>query len=223
MLDALRTSSLRSLPDDRLEALLLGGHVRFVERGHTIQSEGDHPAPRLLIRGFVRVYRTAPDGRRITARYARSGALLGISYQFSHLPVPDSGGLDALSPSTMFDFDARTIIELAARDLLVANALLAEASDRSISFEHVGAEMTFATMRQRVARHVLDLADVDGDGHLVASITQQELAEAIGSHREVVVRILGDLRDDGFVETDRRFIHVLDVEGLHGETYGRGR
>ena len=45
---------------------------------------------------------------------------------------------------------------------------------------------------------------------LVARITQQQLAEAVGSVREVVVRELRSLREDGMVETGSRTITLLD-------------
>ena len=49
----------------------------------------------------------------------------------------------------------------------------------------------FATVRQRVARHLLDLASATQLGsRLKVTISQQELADSVGSVREVVVRVL---------------------------------
>ena len=223
LLEALRASSLGRLPDDRLEALTHGGRTADVGRGEVVDQEGRLPAPRLVIRGFLRVFRTAPDGRRIAARYARRGDILAITYQLTSRQVGSSGGLQALNPSRCFAFDPRTVVRLAERDLLVANAFLVETSNRSIAFELVGAEMTFATMRQRLSRHLLDLSDVDGDGALVAVASQQELAEAVGTHREVVVRILRDMRTDGLIWTERLGIHLLDAERLHAESFSVAR
>jgi len=222
LMEVLRGSSLGRLPADLLEALTQGGRSVAVGRGEVVDEEGGRPEPKLVISGFMRVFRTAPDGRRIAARYARRGDILAITYQFASREVRSPGGLQALNPSRFFVFDPGTIVRLAERDLLVANALLAETSDRSISFELVGAEMTFATMRQRLSRHLLDLADVDGRGALVAFASQQDLAEAIGTYREVVVRILRDMRADGLIATERLEIHVRDPERLHAESFTVG-
>jgi CRP/FNR family transcriptional regulator len=54
---------------------------------------------------------------------------------------------------------------------------------------------------------------------LVAHVTQQELADAVGSVREVVVRLLRGLREDGLVHTARDEIQLLDVDRLHAETF----
>jgi CRP/FNR family cyclic AMP-dependent transcriptional regulator len=58
-------------------------------------------------------------------------------------------------------------------------------------------------VRQRVAAHLLDLASAQQhpSGRLVARVSQQELANAAGSVREVVARTLRDLRVAGIVAT----------------------
>ena len=70
-------------------------------------------------------------------------------------------------------------------------------------------------MRQRVSRQLLDLASTDQDGgdpsgELAVRITQQDLADAVGTVREVVVRTLRQIRDTGAVRTERDRIVVLD-------------
>jgi DNA-binding IscR family transcriptional regulator len=73
-------------------------------------------------------------------------------------------------------------------------------------------------VRQRVARHLLDVASTHQQGAaLVAPLRQQELADATGTVREVVARVLRDLRDAGLVETTRAGVRILDPIGLHAE------
>lgn len=52
---------------------------------------------------------------------------------------------------------------------------------------------------------------------LVARVTQSDLADAVGSVREVVVRVLRELRDDGLIETGRDGIVIVDSERLVAE------
>ena len=78
----------------------------------------------------------------------------------------------------------------------------------------------FASVRQRVARHLLDLASESQDGGaLLVPIGQQGLADAVGTVREVVVRTLRELREAGVLRTGRRGIVVLDPERLAREAY----
>jgi CRP/FNR family cyclic AMP-dependent transcriptional regulator len=45
-------------------------------------------------------------------------------------------------------------------------------------------------------------------------LTQQELAESVGSVREVVARVLAQLRDEGVLSRDTRSIKVNDLARL---------
>jgi CRP/FNR family cyclic AMP-dependent transcriptional regulator len=69
---------------------------------------------------------------------------------------------------------------------------------------------------QRVARHLLDLA-AEGGPELVAPVSQQQLADAVGTVREVVVRVLRDLRRAGVIRTGRDRIVIVDPARLSAE------
>jgi CRP/FNR family transcriptional regulator len=74
-------------------------------------------------------------------------------------------------------------------------------------------------MRQRVARHLLDLAAQrepgrDDGTEIVVAVSQRELADAAGTVREVVVRVLRDLRQEGAIRTERDRIVILEPARL---------
>ena len=79
----------------------------------------------------------------------------------------------------------------------------------------------FGSVRQRVAAHLLDLASAQMHprGRLVACVSQQELADAAGTVREVVARILRDFRVAGIVATSSDSVLILDAARLHGESW----
>lgn len=72
-------------------------------------------------------------------------------------------------------------------------------------------------MRQRIAAHLLDLASAQQrpQGDLVARVSQQELADAVGSVREVAARTLRELRLARLVATSPDRVHILDPAGLY--------
>jgi CRP/FNR family transcriptional regulator len=101
----------------------------------------------------------------------------------------------------------------------VAEALLIEVSERVGAFVREITDSTFMTVRQRICRHLLDLASEQQRGaDLVAHISQQDLADAVGTVREVVVRVLRDLRREGVVETGRVGIRLVAPHLLVDET-----
>jgi CRP/FNR family transcriptional regulator len=74
----------------------------------------------------------------------------------------------------------------------------------------------FGSVRQRVARHLLDIAaEHQRSSMLLAPVSQQELADAVGTVREVVARVLRELRDEGLITTSRQGVALLDPAGLN--------
>jgi CRP/FNR family cyclic AMP-dependent transcriptional regulator len=80
-------------------------------------------------------------------------------------------------------------------------------------------------VKQRVASHLLDLASAPQrpQDRLVAHVSQPELADAIGSVREVVARALRELRLAGLLATSPDSIVILDPARLHDESWGLDR
>lgn len=73
----------------------------------------------------------------------------------------------------------------------------------------------FGTVRQRLTRHLLDIAAEHQVGiHLAVPLTGQALADAVGTAREVVARAPRDLRDAGIVRNEQRTIVIVRPDQL---------
>jgi CRP/FNR family cyclic AMP-dependent transcriptional regulator len=220
--DAVDASHLRDLPPEVLDELLEGAVQSKVAAGSVAHRalEADQYL-QLVITGVIRVFVTAPDGRTMTIRYCRSGELLGAMSLFSN-EFTEPATKQALVDTQLLTLSPSTVRALAQRDLRVARVLLIELSERARNFVNEIPGTAFATVRQRVARQLLDLAsthqpDSDPNGELAVRVTQQDLAEAVGTVREVVVRTLRQLRDAGVVRTERDRIVLLDPAQLTEE------
>jgi CRP/FNR family transcriptional regulator, cyclic AMP receptor protein len=151
-------------------------------------------------------------------RYARPGALIGAVSLFAR-PFTMPAATQALVDAELLRLSPAVVRRAVARDTRVAQAFLSELSERVLSSIDEIPGNTFATVRQRVARHLLDLAAERGPGRevgaeIVVPVSQQELADAVGTVREVVVRVLRELRQDGVVRTERDHIVILDPARL---------
>ena len=219
VLAAVGKSHLCVLTPEVLGRLLAGAIRTKVPAGSVTHREGE-PAPHLelVITGVVRVFVTAPDGRTMTVRYCRPGALIGaVSLFTDRFVMPAS--VQAVVDAELLKMNAVVVRQAAVGDVRVANAFVDELSERVVSFIEEIPGSAFTTMRQRVARHLLDLAvrqdrRRDPGNEIVVPITQRELADAVGTVREVVVRVLRELRREGVVRTERDQIVILDPTRL---------
>lgn len=211
---ALAASSLGAISSKSIAELTFGAKRLSVGAGFTIRQEGDTTAHLdLVLKGLVRVRVAAPDGRTLTARYCRPGALLGVATLYTG-DNPRVFATQALVDSELLCLLPEVVRQSAGREVEVTTALLTEASQRVLSFVSELSSNAFAPVPQRVARHLLDLAHEREGDVFVATASQQDLADAVGTAREVVVRILRELRRDGVVETRRQRILILDPERL---------
>jgi CRP/FNR family cyclic AMP-dependent transcriptional regulator len=220
VIDVMRRSFLGRLPSEVADALLADGERTDYPAGSTVYREGSAPRAALVLDGLLRVYMTSPEGRQVTVRYARSADVLGIAVLVGG---PINVGVQALASAGLFRINARTLTQAARQDARVAWAVAEELNRRLYETLQQTAVNAFGSVRQRVAAHLLDLASAQQrpEGRLVARVSQQELADAVGSVREVVARVLRELRLAGIVATATDSVVILDAARLHDESYGQ--
>src|SRR6266545_7159851 len=151
---AIAASHLRDLRPDVLDRLLDGARRLDVAAGVTIHREGEHVRHvELVVHGLVRVHVTAPDGRTLTVRYCRVGALMGILSLYT-MPFVMPATTQAVVDSDLLAIKPVVVRRLADHDVRVAKALLAELSERALALVAEIRSSTFSNVRQRIARHL---------------------------------------------------------------------
>jgi CRP/FNR family transcriptional regulator, cyclic AMP receptor protein len=217
--DALAHSFLAELPAEVISELRAGGERADYPAGATVYQPGSEPRAALVVRGLLRVFLASLQGRQVTIRYARPGDVLGIAVLVGG---PVSVGVQAVEPSSLFRISSRTLIAAARRDPGVSWAIAGELNRRLYDILEQTAVNAFGSVRQRVAAHLLDLASAQQEpaGRLAAHVSQQDLADAVGSVREVVARVLRELRAAGVIATAADRIVILDATGLYTESGG---
>lgn len=172
--------------------------------------------------GVARAFVVARDGRRLTVRYARPGAIvgsLGATSAGRRRPV----GVEAITECQFVMIDFTAIRNKLAADPQASIDLLQQLQATLDETYVLSATNAFGTIRERIATHLLDSAtELHGGHRIVASVTQAALAESVGTAREVVARGLAEFRSQGTVATSRGEIELLDIDRL-AELAGRTR
>ncbi|HSJ51431.1 MAG TPA: Crp/Fnr family transcriptional regulator [Actinomycetota bacterium] len=208
-----RSGFLGTLPDRAAEELLAGAIRITVPAGGLVYREGEAPRVIVVMEGLLRAFLRSAEGRQLTVRYLHQGDVAGLA------PVLGGPGLTTVQAMTTSSVEALRVDRL--RRLLGSDPEVARACAEEVTrqlSEALGqlSERAFLTVRRRIVRHLLDLAVVDR-GRLVVYASQQDLADAVGSVREVVTRTLRGLRRQGLVRTRRDEIVLLDPVGLTRE------
>jgi CRP/FNR family transcriptional regulator len=193
------------------QALLLSdSSILEVAAGDVVFSAKDADRSGIVLEGIAQTYLHSLDGRVMSVRYAHAGSLVG-SLNVARIGLSVRAVIDC----TIAEIDPRRYGEAIVSDGAVGLALVREMARRLNDTYATLAANTFGTMRERVARQLLDTAtDSPHDDCLVAPITQQALADGVGTVREVVARVLREFRDEGLVATGPGHIELLDPDAL---------
>jgi CRP/FNR family cyclic AMP-dependent transcriptional regulator len=224
----LGTDLFQDLTPAELGSLLPAVRRHRLERGAYFYRVGE-PSVRawVLISGQAKMTMVSPDGDETVLDVMLPGQLFGLPGLFSSTTHRVGGSMateacvalsierDALMvfleghPAAM----RRTLTRLADLVREYAEAIMLSAHD---------------DLRGRVARRLLDLADLHGEEdprgvRIGARIPQETLGAMIGASRAKVNRALAELAADGHISIDAGVITLLDAEQLrrdHPDWFG---
>jgi CRP/FNR family transcriptional regulator len=200
--------ALGSLPQELVDRLFAEGAIQSVPAG-TVMFDEHQPcrAFPLLLEGSVRVTKHAPNGRELQLYRVVPGeaCILSSSCMLGHLPYSARGVTE--SPTVLLTLSGplfdRLVVEYPAFRAYVFGLFAERISDLMQLVEAVA----FQRLDQRLAALLL------GKGRIVHT-THQQLADELGSVREIVTRLLRGFSDQGLVALSREQIEILNPQGL---------
>lgn len=191
--------------------------VNFSE-GEAIYHAGD-PAERLYVVaiGVAKLSRVSADGREVLTDVLTPGDFLGALPALGQEVYAESG--QALTPLCLLLFESRSIDLILRNHPEVAVATLEAVSGRLASAREVIHRLSTGTVEQRLAVALGLLQDRVGEPDesgvlLQMPLTRDDLAGMVASTPETVSRTLSAWRQQGLVEAGRRWLRILDQDGL---------
>ena len=206
------TGALSHLPDSSRADLLRDAWVIQMPALSTWLTQVGARQPAIVMIGTVRVYLSSSVGRQIAILYATAGSALGFGdAPSSHVP----SRTEAVTPSALLRINPVRLERLIRTDPAVASMVADELARQLDDTMAALSVYAFGSIRQRAARHLLYCAQPSGeDGRATVAITHQQIADSIGSVREVVGRALRELGERGLIEVRRGCIELRDIEAI---------
>lgn len=199
---------------------LAGSAAESVERGKTIFFPGD-PAERmyLLRRGAVRLSRVYESGEEITVALLRENSIFGVLSLLTGQKSDRFYHSVAFTRVEMLSAPASSVRRAIEQDARVGLLLLQGLSSRILQTETMIETLTHRDMSSRLVSFLLvlcrDFGVPSSQGITIdLKLSHQAIAEAIGSTRVTITRLLGDLRSAGLLEIERKRITVFDPIAL---------
>jgi CRP/FNR family transcriptional regulator len=208
---ALASGWAKDLSVDRLEALVRNGKRIRMLAGTTVAPSIVGASAAIVLSGLIRLYLSSQDGRQVTVRYLRRGDFV-LPVVKPSVPV----GVQSLITSEIWGIPMQAALSWAQSSTESAWAIaraLGHELRNGLDQMHLA---TFGTVRQRLSRHLLDVAAAhQTNEQLTVSMRPQDIADCVGTVREVASRALRELcADETLVKTSSGYV-ISDAERLY--------
>jgi len=197
----------QSLSTGQLDYLLKLAHECRYEKNSIILTQGERSnSLYIILEGRLKVYVADEEGRQALLAFLNKGDFFG---ELSLLDdEPRSASVMTVEPARLLCLTQdsfRRFIDAHPENLLPMLRILAR---RLRAMDDTICSLSTLDVYGRVARVLLNEAELHEKDRITPRLTHQDIAEMVGSSREMVSRILGDLRKGGYIRMENKQIVI---------------
>jgi CRP/FNR family transcriptional regulator len=193
-------------PAAKLEPILASIQYRTLEEGATILREGQVcAAVPFVLDGSIRVFKTSESGREITLYRMEKGQSCILSLGCGEGIASFPASVVAERETSAAFIPSETVKRLFTEGAAFRDFVRNQYARRMAEVIELVEEVAFRKVDERLVQTLAELSSASG----LVSTTHQELADHVGTSREVVSRILKDLEQRGTLEISRGSIKLL--------------
>ena len=202
--------ALSGLPAERLAALTQPQAIMHLPAGTQVFAEHQpcHGFP-LLLDGSIKVIKLASSGRELMLYRVTPGGscIISSSCLLAHTDYNARG--IAETPLTLLALPVPEFSRLLVEHAPFRDFVFHLFTERIAELMQLVEEVAFARLDQRLAKLLL------ARNESTLNVTHQQLADELGSVREIVSRLLKGFAAQGLVTLGREQLNIVDRPGLH--------
>ncbi|MFC1773305.1 Crp/Fnr family transcriptional regulator [Pseudomonadota bacterium] len=206
--DALRKIPLFAKLDDQdLEQLAEATVTRTFNKNSIVITEGDSSSSLyIILSGDVKVFVSDEDGKTNIVNRLGSGDYFGELSLIDD--EPRSASVEAVSKCKISILSRQYFVDYIEQHPRVAIHLLKGIGKRLRNTTSHAKNLALMDVFGRTAHVLLQAASEEGGRMITPALTQQDIADEVGSSREMVSRILKDLKAGDYISMDGKRIVI---------------
>ena len=201
------------LNQDQQDQLLSALMLRTVAKG-TVLHNGDMDCTGLLLvkSGQLRAYILSDEGREITIYrlFDRDMCLVSASCIMRSIQIDVT--IAAEKDTELWVIPSEVYQRLMEQSVAVSNYTGELMAGRFSEVMWLMEQVMWKSLDKRLAAFLLEEASIEGTGQL--KLTHENIANHLGSHREVITRMLRYFQSEGMVKLSRGMVTILDTGKL---------
>jgi CRP/FNR family cyclic AMP-dependent transcriptional regulator len=202
-----KTSLFEGMSEEDVDSVAVRTVIRNFPKNMTVLSQGDDTDSfYLIIEGKVDVFLQNDKGKEIIINSLVSGDSFGELAPLGRIPrqasiiTTEESSLGIISRQVFMDsLLLKPIVSMRIIDLLIARIQDLTEEVSSLALDDV---------YNRVARVLHKHAEAVGDKMVTDKLTQQDIANRVGATREMVHRILKELKTGGYISVEGKHITI---------------
>lgn len=215
-------SSLKSLSSQELKCISEHKGEVFFKKGDVIFKEGSILNGVYCVKkGKCKLTKLSPNGKEQIVKFIKDGDMLGYRSVLGDQPV-------SLSVSALEDVAACFIPKQNIFAALQQNKNFSKDLFKVVCHDLKKANITIASMAQKTARERLaetlifldETFGEDKDGCINVVLSRVELASAVGTATESVIRLLSEMKNDRLISLEGKQIKIMDRAALKRIGFG---
>jgi CRP-like cAMP-binding protein len=213
-----RSPLFEPLAEKDLDRLLQVASTKRLTAEQVLFQRGDKAeSVYAIVSGRVRVVSTSDDGKEVVLRMLRAGDVfgeLGLLHDGRRTAT-----VIAVEPCELISIGRRDFLALLESDARVSIPLFAVLAERIADLTDQLSDLVFHGLPVRLAKRLIQLAESYGhetkDGVFIdAKLSQQDLANLVGTSRESVNKQLRAWEQDGWLRVERGGVLLLRKDEL---------
>lgn len=188
--------------------------LRSVKKGTVLHNGGEDCTGLLLVKsGRLRAYILSEAGREITIYrlFDRDICLFSASCMMRSIQFEVT--IEAEQDTELWVIPAEVYRKLMEESAPLSNYTNELMASRFSEVMWLIEQVLWKSMDQRIAKFLLEESVIEGTNRL--SITHETIANHLGTHREVVTRMLRYFQNEGMVKLSRGVVELTDEAGLN--------
>jgi len=197
-----------NLSEENLEIITKHAIRRSFPKNATIINEGDQTDSLYVVeKGKAKAFLTDRSGREIVLGIIPQGSYFGEIALLDR--EPRSANVMTLEPSTFLIISQNDFQQCLRDNIEIAMNMLSALTERIRDLTGSIKSLALSNVYRRIVNTLLKMA-VEKDGKLLIEdkLTQQDIANMVGSSREMVNKIFHDLIEGGYISTKNKQITI---------------
>ncbi len=168
----------------------------------------------IILDGNIIIQKIDAEGNVLTISNFTLGDVIGENLLFSsNNKYPMT--ITAKSNTEILHIKKELVLKLCQTNDCFLNTFLKSLSDKSMMLTHKITTLTMKTLRQSIIDFCLYEYHIQKSNKIKLNMTKKELAEKIGVQRSSLSRELNNMRVDGLIDFDAKYIYINDIQILN--------